>query len=390
MKLDSVSAVFLLLMLALSVPASPEAAKSPEEIEAELKALEAEISKYKDKLEASEGQKSDIEDTLKQNEKGISDLIKKIENIGSDIDVNEDKVSHLTRQQRELQMARTEQRELIEQQIRAAYEIGSQEYLKVLLNQEDPDALARMLVYYDYFNEARAGQITRYSRTLTDLDRVTLELAAESDQLNSNRNSLMAEKSALSLTQARKREILKALVTQIRTTGSEISKLNQDRDRLEQLLERLENSLADLPPPADASPFSEMRGVLTMPVAGKVTQRFGSRRNAGKLTWDGIFIEAAEGEPVHAVHYGRVVFSDWLRGFGLLLIISHGEGYMSLYGHNQVLYRETGDWVTAGDMIATVGDSGGQNKTGLYFEIRIAGKPSDPQNWCVARTRRAA
>lgn len=208
MKLDSVRAVFLLLMLALSVPASPEAAKSPDEIEAELKALEAEISKYKDKLEASEGQKSEIEDTLKQNEKGISNLIRKIESIESDIDVNEDKVSHLTRQQRELQMARTEQRELIEQQIRAAYEIGSQEYLKVLLNQEDPDALARMLVYYDYFNEARAGQMTRYSKTLTDLDRVTLELAAESDQLNSNRNSLMAEKSALSLTQARKREAL--------------------------------------------------------------------------------------------------------------------------------------------------------------------------------------
>jgi len=390
MKIDSARAVFLSLVLALAMPVNAEEAKSPEEIEAELKALEAEISKYKDMLEATEGQKSEIEDTLKQNEKGISDLIKKIENIETDIDENEDKVSRLTRQQRELQTARTEQRDLIEQQIRAAYEIGSQEYLKVLLNQEDPDELARMLVYYDYFNEARASQITRYNKTLIDLDRVTLELATESDRLNSNRTFLLAEKSALSLTQTRKKDALKALVAQIRTTGSEISKLNQDRERLELLLERLENSLADLPTPADASPFSEMRGTMTMPVTGRVTQRFGSRRNAGKLTWDGIFIEADEGEPVHAVHYGRVVFSDWLRGFGLLLIISHGEGYMSLYGHNQVLYRETGDWVTAGDMIATVGDSGGQNKAGLYFEIRIAGKPSDPQKWCIARDRRAA
>ena len=101
-------------------------------------------------------------------------------------------------------------------------------------------------------------------------------------------------------------------------------------------------------------------------------------------------IEAPEGEPVHAVHYGRVVFSDWLRGFGLLLIINHGEGYMSLYGHNQVLYRETGEWVTAGETIATVGDTGGQNRSGLYFEIRVAGKTADPQLWCRARSERAA
>lgn len=123
-----------------------------------------------------------------------------------------------------------------------------------------------------------------------------------------------------------------------------------------------------------------------MPIAGRVTNRFGSARSSGKLRWNGVFIEAEPGTPVTAVHYGRVVFSDWLRGFGLLLIVDHGDGYMSLYGHNEVLYRETGDWVTAGETIATVGDTGGQNRSGLYFEIRHAGKPTDPQHWCRVRT----
>jgi septal ring factor EnvC (AmiA/AmiB activator) len=155
-------------------------------------------------------------------------------------------------------------------------------------------------------------------------------------------------------------------------------------------VDRLQESLANLDAPRSAQPFAGMQGKLLLPVEGRISHRFGNQRNQGKLRWHGIFIDAAEGESVYAVHYGRVVFSDWLRGFGLLMIVSHGEGYMSLYGHNQALFRETGDWVSAGEVIAAVGDSGGQDKTGLYFEIRIDGKPNNPQNWCVTREQRAA
>ena len=361
-----------------------------QEIEQKLRALEEEISKFKGMIENTEGQKSDIEETLQRNKKGISDLINKIEGIEEELKGNEDKVSRLTREEKELLLKKTEQQDYIEKQVRAAYEIGNQEYLKVLLNQEDPDELARMLIYYDYFNRARAEQIIHYNDTLENLDRVSSELSLEITLLDKNRQFLVREKSALAITQQQKKRALKALISQIRSSGTEITRLQQDRSRLEQLLSRLENSLANLPTPEDALPFSGMQGKLQMPIDGRVSQRFGHRRNAGKLTWDGIFIEAGEGEPVYAIHYGRVVFSDWLRGFGLLMIISRGEGYMSMNGHNQVLYRETGDWVTAGDIIATVGDSGGQNKTGLYFEIRISGKPSDPQRWCIAREQRAA
>ena len=161
-------------------------------------------------------------------------------------------------------------------------------------------------------------------------------------------------------------------------------------ERLQALLDRITASIADLPTPGDTTPFVREKGKLLLPVSGRITDRFGTSRNNGKLRWNGIFIAAPRGAPVRAIHYGRVVFSDWLRGFGLLLIIDHGDGYMSLYGHNQVLYTEVGDWVTAGEIVATVGDTGGQNRAGLYFEIRYKGKPTNPQLWCQARPKHHA
>ena len=260
----------------------------------------------------------------------------------------------------------------------------------MLLNQEDPDEIARMLVYYDYFNKARADQIKLYNRTLAQLEQVSLALADELTLLRENQLALNLERQRLAQAQKEKQATLNTLIARIKAAGSEITRRQQDRSRLEQLLSRLQSRLANIPIPGDATPFSEMRGKLLMPVQGRVAHRFGQRRNQGRMKWQGVLIDAPEGDPVYAVHYGRVVFSDWLRGFGLLLIISHGDGYMSLYGHNQVLYRETGDWVAAGHVVATVGDSGGQNRAGLYFEIRIDGKPSDPQQWCLARQRGAA
>ena len=382
--------IILFLALLPVISAQAEQSGSQVEIEARLKALEKEISNYKETLDSTQGQKSEIEATLERNEQGINKLINEIDTIEKEWDTTNDKVSSLTEKQEELLTVKSEQQYYIEQQVRAAYEIGSQEYLKVLLNQEDPNEIARMLAYYDYFNQARSRQIESYNLTLLDLDRVTQELAEETVVLESQRRALGAQQKSLANVQKEKQMTLKALINQISTTGSALSKLEQDRGRLEQLLDRLQESLANLDAPRSAQPFAGMQGKLLLPVEGRISHRFGNHRNQGKLRWHGIFIDAAEGESVYAVHYGRVVFSDWLRGFGLLMIISHGEGYMSLYGHNQALFRETGDWVSAGEVIAAVGDSGGQDKTGLYFEIRIDGKPNNPQNWCVTREQRAA
>jgi septal ring factor EnvC (AmiA/AmiB activator) len=382
--------IILFLALLPVISAQAEQSGSQVEIEARLKALEKEISNYKETLDSTQGQKSEIEATLERNEQGINKLINEIDGIEKELETTNDRVSWLTERQKELLTVKSEQQYYIEQQVRAAYEIGSQEYLKVLLNQEDPNEIARMLTYYDYFNQARSRQIESYNLTLLDLDRVTQELAEETVVLESQRRALGAQQKSLASVQKEKQMTLKALISQISTTGSALLKLEQNRGRLEQLLDKLEESLANLDAPRSAQPFAGMQGKLQLPVEGRISHRFGNQRNQGKLRWHGIFIDAAEGESVYAVHYGRVVFSDWLRGFGLLMIISHGEGYMSLYGHNQALFRETGDWVSAGEVIAAVGDSGGQDKTGLYFEIRIDGKPNNPQNWCVTREQRAA
>ena len=350
--------IILFLALLPVISAQAEQSGSQVEIEAQLKALEKEISNYKETLDSTQGQKSEIEATLERNEQGINKLINEIDTIEKELDTTNDKVSSLTERQKELLTVKSEQQYYIQQQVRAAYEIGSQEYLKVLLNQEDPNEIARMLTYYDYFNQARSRQIESYNLTLLDLDRVTQELAEETLVLESQRRALGAQQKSLASVQKEKQMTLKVLISQISTTGSALLKLEQDRGRLEQLLDKLEESLASLDAPRSAQPFAGMQGKLLLPVEGRISHRFGNQRNQGKLRWHGIFIDAAEGESVYAVHYGRVVFSDWLRGFGLLMIISHGEGYMSLYGHNQALFRETGDWVSAGEVIAAVGDSG--------------------------------
>ena len=380
--------VFLTILPVISAQA--EQSVSEVEIEARLKALEKKISNYKETLHSTQGQKSEIEAILEQNEQGINKLINEINKIERELGNTKDKISLLTEKQKELLIVKSEQQYYIEQQIRAAYEIGSQEYLKVLLNQEDPNEIARMLTYYDYFNQARSRQIESYNVTLLDLDRVTQELSEETVALGSQKRALGSQQTNLANVKKEKEMTIKALINQISTTGSALLKLEQDRGRLEQLLGQLEENLGKLDTPRSAQRFAGMQGKLLLPVEGRISHRFGNRRNQGKLKWHGIFIDAKEGESVHAIHSGRVVFSDWLRGFGLLMIISHGEGYMSLYGHNQALFRETGDWVSAGEVIAAVGDSGGQDKTGLYFEIRIDGKPNNPQNWCVTREQRAA
>ncbi len=363
---------------------------SADEVQARLKALEEELNEYREQLDKTESQKSELERTLERNEKNINDLMREIDRLDKEIQDNEGRISRLGGEQKELLTAKAEQQGQIARQIRAAYEIGNQEYLKVLLNQEDPNEIARMLTYYDYFNAARASQIDDYNETLSQLDRVSLALATETETLRDNRATQGQRRSSLAGEQQSQRQTLMALINEIESAGSAIRKLETDRNHLEKLLGKLQQSLANIPTPPSAKPFSGMKGKLYLPTDGEISHKFGHRRNQGKMKWNGVYIEASEGEPVYAVHYGRVVFSDWLRGFGLLMIISHGEGYMSLYGHNQVLYFQTGDWVTAGDIIATVGNSGGQTTAGLYFEIRQSGTPSDPLQWCVARTQRAA
>jgi len=381
----SSTARLLLIIAALSLDANAENAPNdidPAELMRQIQALQQEIKGYKDDLKATEDEAGELETDLETNEKQQNELLRKIRKIEEDLETSRIELRGLQRREAELAVSRDEQGRYLTQQIRAAYSLGNQEYVKVLLNQQDPNEVARMLAYYDYLNAARAEQIGRYRATLAELAKVTRGIEEQSLTLVDLRSDLEVERQLLLEYRVNRAATLARLRESIAETGTAIARRTRDREELEALLTRLSDGFGGLG--ATDAPFGTLRGALPMPVTGEVVNRFGSQRNSGQLRWNGIFIAADAGQPVRAIHYGRVVFSDWLRGFGLLLIISHGEGYMSLYGHNEVLLRETGEWVTAGEAVAAVGRTGATNRDGLYFEIRSAGKPTDPQTWCRA------
>ncbi len=379
--------ILMMIGLPSSFAADPSTAA---DLATEIKAMEAEILKFKQSLEDTKSERSDLESKVEEAEKNINSIQQKIKTIESDLKSGEEKVSRLEAEKDQWQQRMVEQQEHIGEQIRAAYKLGRQEYLKMVLNQEDPHQVSRMLTHYDYVNRARVEEIQGFRHTIAQVAKVSTRIAEENRRLASQRLVLGEQQVQLESEQDGKLIVLQALNRQLVETGSELAKATADRSRLEQLLARIQSRTANLPTEKDSTGFEGMKGQLLLPVTGIVSRQFGANRNAGKMRWRGVFIDAPEGEPVHAVHYGRVVFSEWLRGFGLLLIVNHGKGYMSLYGHNQMVYRETGDWVIAGEMIAAVGDTGGQSRPGLYFEIRIDGTPADPQLWCQVRGNRPA
>lgn len=381
----------LLILFGAQAPVSAEdVSPDPIEVQQKLEALEKEIEKFRALLQATEGQQSSLENNLEENEKEISEILNNIRVLEKDLKTSQEKLSSLGTQQNELLNSKLEQQTLIGKQIKASYELGNQPYLKVVLNQQDPNQVSRMLAYYDRFNRARINQIETYETTIRDLADVEDKILTENEQLKQRQLKLQTNEAGLRSVQKQKRQTLAGLKVEIKKTGNEIELKLADREQLEAILERITVGVASLPPAQQSRPFLSAKGEMLLPVAGKISHRFGTRKSDGKQKWDGVFIDANEGDPIYSIHYGRVVFSDWLRGFGLLLIINHGEGYMSLYGHNQVLYRQTGDWVAAGDLVANVGNSGGQSKSGLYFEIRNAGKPSNPQQWCQIRSQAKA
>ncbi|HEB87306.1 MAG TPA: hypothetical protein ENI68_09880 [Gammaproteobacteria bacterium] len=261
--------------------------------------------------------------------------------------------------------------------------IGRQGYLKLILNQEDPALFGRTLVYYDYFNQARSEQISQVQTALEKIERLSAGIRIETEKLRQIQTKQHAEKRALEKTYHTRARVLVRLGREIRNKGQRLAQMRANEKRLENLLQAIDKAMPDIFAESDnQKPFAAYRGKLIWPVQGKVERLFGKRRKAGKLKWNGDMIMAAKGRAVHAISHGRVAYADWLRGYGLLLIIDHGDGYMSLYGHNQSLYMETGDWVNANEVIGEVGSSGGQQASGLYFEIRYKGRPTNPSRWC--------
>ncbi len=273
-----------------------------------------------------------------------------------------------------------ERRTLIKQ-VRSAYQMGYQQQIKLLLSQQDTQVFGRVLTYYDYLNRARMARMQTAEQQLQQLISTQREIVQQQDQLLTLQTQQQAAQHDLHLAQQRRRRVLAGLDQQLHQQGARLRRLQADAQQLQILLDQLQQALAESATQQQIEPFSHRRGQLNWPTQGRILHQFGSHK-IGSLRWDGVLMQAEAGQPVRASYGGRVVFADWLRGFGMLLIVDHGEGYLSLYGHNQRLLKSVGDQVSADELIAQVGDTGGRETSGLYFAIRHQGQPVDPALWC--------
>ena len=269
-------------------------------------------------------------------------------------------------------------------QVRSAYVSGSQEKIRLLLNQRDPATLGRLMAYYNYLNDYRADNIEAVIAEIRELDVLRGQIAAEEARLGELSRARYAELTRLNESQEERSALLVSLRDRIKREGIEVEHLAAQEKDLTRLIAELSSILSDYPISSE-EPFSEHKGRLTWPVAGTLLHDFGQPRGGSSMKWNGVVMETRRGTEVRAVYHGRVAFADWLAGMGLLVIVDHGEGYMTLYGYNETILKKAGDWVAPGDVIATVGDSGGQSEAGLYFELRSGARPVNPRAWITRR-----
>jgi septal ring factor EnvC (AmiA/AmiB activator) len=374
--------VALTLALAALLLFAPALSADEQDLkEKELAKLRESISALRQDLKSDRSRHSQLQEDLERIERRLGRTSAELRTLKGKLRRQGEKLAKLEARRDRLEATLGDQRGYLARQVRAAYAMGRQEYVKILLNQEDPAALGRVLAYYDYLNRARSHRIQDILDTLEELDSVKRRIARETERLTVLRASRKAQLTELEHSRAARTELMARLERQLSSKGARLEGLLADEKELQQLLEALAHALTDIPDKPGRT-FAELRGKLQWPTRGSRLASFGTPRASGKVHWRGVLIRAAEGQPVRAVSHGRVAFADWLRGYGLLVIIDHGDGYMSLYGHNQTLYKETGDWVEADEVIATVGNTGGQDQTALYFEIRHNGQPTDPAQWC--------
>jgi len=385
-RLVSLLRYLLLGTLAALVQASTATANDSADYQtkaAKLEQLRNQIEALRTELNQAQGQQGELHNQLRNTEQAIGKLTQSLRERTAQLHIQTQKLAELQASRQTQQAALVAQRRALAEQLRAAYMTGRQEYLKLLLNQQDPVLLGRSMVYYDYFNRARTRQISQLNAGLTQLVGLEQTINRQTAELVQLRAAEQQEKQALEQNQQQRRQILVKLDNEILNQNQTLQSMLGDARQLELLLPKLQRALANIGAEAgNRVPFAQLKGKLPWPLRGPILSPYGSARMAGAMRWQGVLIGAQEGQEVRAISAGRVAFADWLRGFGLLVIIDHGDGYMSLYGHNQSLFKHTGDWVEGGEPIAGAGNTGGNNTAGLYFEIRHQGEPNNPGIWC--------
>lgn len=373
-------ALVLFLGLGFQAVGAEKGASSKEQ---ELNRVRGRISELKGELDSARGQQADLNQELQELEQKVGRLARHLRVLGGSLSRQRARLVELQGQRHEQEAKLGVHREALARQIRAAYAMGRQEQIKILLNQQDPAIVSRVMVYYDYFNKARTERLTLIEGLLDRLREIEAEVAREEVRLEELQARELEQQAQFEQVRAKRRKVIASLNTKIQGKGQELAGLKKNERQLQTLMARLQEEQSAPPPVENVShkPFRSLKGKLPWPSKGRLAALFGTEKRGGIL-WDGVLISAPEGREVRAVHHGRVAFADWLRGFGLLLIIDHGDGYMSLYGHNQSLFKEAGEWVEQGEPVALVGSSGGRLDAGVYFGIRRQGRPVNPKAWC--------
>jgi septal ring factor EnvC (AmiA/AmiB activator) len=382
------------LAIVLAAPwGASDANAAPKE---ELEELRGRLKSLQRDLEQAEESRGEAADALKASERAISESNRKLRGFQEQRREIDQRLEELRRDRSELEQRVSAQREAVGRAFYQQYLAGRGETLRLLLNGQDPNRISRELHYLTYVSRARAELVKSVQADLAGLDQNLSDSERERARLAQVADEASAERERLEKETRERKDVLATLSRQIREQRREVDKLKRDEGRLTKLVDELNRVLARKRPQAsiknlatpdsslDGRPFRDLKGQMRLPVSGELEHRFGSPRE-GNLTWKGLFIRAGSGREVKAVAAGVVVFADWLRGFGNLLILDHGQGFMSLYGFNEALRKQVGERVKGGEPVAQVGNTGGSTEAGLYFEIRFEGKPLDPMEWVTLR-----
>tara|TARA_B100001059_G_scaffold113055_1_gene113310 strand:- start:1985 stop:3112 length:1128 start_codon:yes stop_codon:yes gene_type:complete len=349
--------------------------------EADLAKLQQEISKLQQWLKETESEHDKLSEALQKSDEKIGAIAKKIDATRTQLNEERARLKKLQAEQSQLRTLKSEQKQQLAKQLTGAQKLGNQGSIKVLLNQDDPQQISRMLKYYEYFNQARMESIQTLIVNLKRLNNIENEILTQQNKLIKTENSLLKKNKTLNTEKKQHKALLASLELRRKTQSDSLSQKQKDQKRLQQLITEVATLLDNSVRKQDARPIKSLKGKLPRPSKGRIVKAFGNRNTQARSNWQGWLIKGYEGSAITAIHHGRIVFSDWLRGFGLLLIVDHGDGYLSLYARNQSLLKSVGDWVYQGENIATLGSSGGFKEPSLYFEIRHKGKPQDPAAW---------
>lgn len=410
--------LFLPWVLVICLTLSGHSHAAPDGRHKELSELRNRIAELREEVERASEDRKEAADGLRESEQRISAVNRALHELRQRERRLSQNLQQLDEERVAIEARLTEQRGRLAALLRQHHRQGDADPLRLLLSGRDPAEVQRDLGYYGYIGRARAALIAQHRSSLASLAEITEQTRQRQAELDGVRQSQLEQRQQLSAEKQARETVFKGLSAQIRKQRQEIDSLVRDEQRLARLIEKLRRlaeaekarkaaqarkaaeSRKSAPGQATGTPdkpgqvvdrvadaslaryaFTKLRGKLALPTAGEIVARFGQAREDGGPNWKGLFIRTKSGQPVRAVGNGEVVFSDWLRGFGNLLIVDHGEGYLSLYSNNESLYKQAGDPIRAGDVIAATGNTGGHASPGLYFELRRQGQPFDPMTW---------